>query len=239
MLGVRKMSRVVELGESSERNTDISCCWIARVLLCSCGLVGVVGELSVPSRLWGPGASRIGSILVEPLRKSVMSVPHPTKIRRSYNSKPRYLQKPSFEVAQASGAFLSPDSGNQAPKDPPGTPAPEVAIDSGVVVFSGEATVALAGLAASDAFKGCTANGVAEGIPALRLELYSDLLLALRTGSSGGDEGDDTKRCLACCLLRSRDDVSGGVFRVICFSGTGVVYVGCRRTCSIVSCRAD
>lgn len=55
------------------------------------------------------------------------------------------------------------------------------------MVFSGEATLALAQLAYSETFKGCTARGVAEGASALRLELYSDLLLALKTGAPGGD----------------------------------------------------
>ena len=95
---------------------------------------------------------------------------------------PRYLQKPSFQKAEASGALLP-----GADKDPgPGPSAPEVAIDSGVVVFSGEATLALARLAYSETFKGCTARGVAEGASALRLELYSDLLLALKTGAAAG-----------------------------------------------------
>lgn len=67
-----------------------------------------------------------------------------------------------------------------------------MAIDSGVVVFSGEATGALAKLAYSETFKGCTARGVAGGASALRLELYSDLLLALKTGSA--DEGSVCRR---------------------------------------------
>ncbi|CAM9823165.1 unnamed protein product, partial [Ectocarpus sp. 13 AM-2016] len=61
-------------------------------------------------------------------------------------------------------------------------PSETVAIDSGVVVFSGAATQALTSLAHSETFKGCTSRGVAGGASALRLELYSDLLLALRTG---------------------------------------------------------
>lgn len=84
----------------------------------------------------------------------------------------RYLQKPSFGEAEASGAFL------------PSSSHPEVAIDSGVVVFSAAATAALAGLAYSEMFRGCTARGVAGGAAALRLELYSDLLLALKTGAT-------------------------------------------------------
>lgn len=64
-----------------------------------------------------------------------------------------------------------------------------MAIDTGVVVFSGTATAALVRLATSEAFKGCTARGVADGATALRLELYSDLLLALRTEESAGGEG--------------------------------------------------
>eukprot|EP00903_Cladosiphon_okamuranus_P018207 g16748.t1 len=102
----------------------------------------------------------------------------------------KYLQKPSFQEAEASGAFL-PGLGPSAP---------EVAIDSGVVVFSGEATSALARLAYSDTFKGCTARGVAEGASALRLELYSDLLLALKTGAAaGGSEEGGLDTYLAGC----------------------------------------
>lgn len=101
----------------------------------------------------------------------------------------RYLQKPSLAVAEAEGAFLSPNPSDKTCDSGSGNPAPEVAIDSGVVVFSGAATVALRGLAVSDTFKGCTARGVAGGAAALRLELYSDLLLALKTGSAQEDDG--------------------------------------------------
>lgn len=115
---------------------------------------------------------------------------------------PRYLQKPSFQEAEASGAFLhgAPDGEEGAPPESAGPrgensapppSAPEVAIDSGVVVFSGEATSALAGLAYSETFEGCTARGVAKGAPALRLELYSDLLLALKTGAGGATESEE------------------------------------------------
>ncbi|CAN0345900.1 unnamed protein product, partial [Ectocarpus sp. 12 AP-2014] len=107
----------------------------------------------------------------------------------------KYLQKPSLEEAEASGAFLNPggmvtpknESGN-ANRDP--SADPEVAIDSGVVVFSGAATRALTSLAHSEAFKGCTSRGVAGGASALRLELYSDLLLALRTGGATGESAE-------------------------------------------------
>ncbi|CAN0559410.1 unnamed protein product, partial [Ectocarpus sp. 12 AP-2014] len=81
-------------------------------------------------------------------------------------------------------AFLNP-GGMVTPKNESGNPNddpianPEVAIDSGVVVFSGAATRALTSLALSETFKGCTSRGVAGGASALRLELYSDLLLAL------------------------------------------------------------
>lgn len=98
----------------------------------------------------------------------------------------RYLQKPSYQEAETSGAFLpsNPD-GEETPENGSGNPKPEVAIDSGVVVFAGAATWALARLAYSETFKGCTARGVAQGACALRLELYSDLLLALKTGAPG------------------------------------------------------
>lgn len=97
-------------------------------------------------------------------------------------------------MAQASGAFLpSERDNNEAPPQGAGNPRPEVAVDSGVVVFSGQATAALARLAVSDTFRGCTARGVAAGASALRLELYSDLLLALKTGS--GEDGG------ACCRM--------------------------------------
>lgn len=101
----------------------------------------------------------------------------------------RYLQKPSVEVAEASGAFLPPKPSDRTSENGSENLAAEVAIDSGVVVFSGPATIALRGLAFSDAFKGCTARGVAAGAAALRLELYSDLLLALKTGSAEQDDG--------------------------------------------------
>ena len=101
----------------------------------------------------------------------------------------RYLQKPSLAVAEASGAFLPPNPSDKTFENGSGNPAPEVAIDSGVVVFSGPATVALRSLACSDTFKGCTARGVAGGAAALRLELYSDLLLALKTGSAQEHHG--------------------------------------------------
>lgn len=112
-----------------------------------------------------------------------MPVKFPTNWRNHLAQPPlthaaRYLQKPSFQEADASGALL--------PGPGPGPSAPEVAIDSGVVVFSGEATSALSRLAYSETFKGCTARGVAEGASALRLELYSDLLLALKTGAAAG-----------------------------------------------------
>ncbi|CAN0024648.1 unnamed protein product, partial [Ectocarpus fasciculatus] len=107
----------------------------------------------------------------------------------------KYLQKPSREEAEASGAFLNPD-GMGTPKTESGNLShdpsanPEVAIDSGVVVFSGAAAQALTSLAHSEAFKGCTSRGVAGGASALRLELYSDLLLALRTGGAAGESAE-------------------------------------------------
>lgn len=70
-----------------------------------------------------------------------------------------------------------------------------------MVVFSGEATSALARLAYSETFKGCTARGVADGASALRLELYSDLLLALKTGAAGGSEGGVARPLVYCLLL--------------------------------------
>lgn len=79
---------------------------------------------------------------------------------------------------------------------------PEVAIDSGVVVFSGAATQALTSLAHSETFKGCTSQGVAGGASALRLELYSDLLLALRTGGATGESAEGAYRWRVCsCRL--------------------------------------
>lgn len=108
----------------------------------------------------------------------------------------RYLQKPSYDEAENSGAFLpasksaaGEDTAESSPGNPETSP-PEVAIDSGVVVFSGAATAALTTLAYSETFKGCTARGVAEGATALRLELYSDLLLALKTGSAAGKDAE-------------------------------------------------
>lgn len=50
-----------------------------------------------------------------------------------------------------------------------------------MVAFKGRVTEAIAKLARSEAFRGCTTRGVAAGVKALRLELYSDLLLALET----------------------------------------------------------
>lgn len=111
---------------------------------------------------------------------------------------PRYLQKPSYQEAEDSGALLRGSVGEGAPESGPESgpesrnptlSAPEVAVDSGVVVFSGEATSALAKLAYSETLKGCTARGVAEGASPLRLELYSDLLLALETGAGDSGEG--------------------------------------------------
>lgn len=116
----------------------------------------------------------------------------------------RYLQKPSFQEAEASGAFLPRNpEGGETPGNDSETPRPEVAIDSGVVVFSGAATSALAGLAYSETFKGCTARGVAKGASALRLELYSDLLLALKTGGAAEDtEGGGTHVFSMACYVR-------------------------------------
>lgn len=65
---------------------------------------------------------------------------------------------------------------------------PDVAIDTGVVLFTGKARDALVKLASSDTFKGCTSRGVEDGAAALRLELYLDLLLALKT-DAGADPG--------------------------------------------------
>ncbi|CAB1121170.1 FK/GFPP [Ectocarpus sp. CCAP 1310/34] len=107
----------------------------------------------------------------------------------------KYLQKPSREEAETSGAFINPGS-MVTPNNESGNPNhdpnanPEVAIDSGVVVFSGAATWALTSLALSETFKGCTSRGVAGGASALRLELYSDILLALRTGGATGESAE-------------------------------------------------
>lgn len=111
----------------------------------------------------------------------------------------RYLQKPSIDIAQASGAFLPSQDDHEATQGTGSPSRPEVAVDSGVVVFSGQATAALARLAVSETFRGCTARGVAEGAPALRLELYSDLLLALKTGS--GENGGACCRMVARCFV--------------------------------------
>lgn len=90
-------------------------------------------------------------------------------------------------MAEKAGAFLPPHQ-HQVQSELVHPLQPEVAIDTGVVVFSGKATAALVRMASSEPFKGCTSRGVEEGAAALRLELYSDLLLALRTDATG-DEG--------------------------------------------------
>ncbi|CAN0144795.1 unnamed protein product, partial [Hapterophycus canaliculatus] len=117
----------------------------------------------------------------------------------------------------------------------------EVAIDSGVVVFSGAATGALATLAYSETFKGCTARGVAEGASALRLELYSDLLLALKTGAGAGQdaEGGGLGTYLAACgpalpadhpLSKARketwDTLSGFPLGALLLKGATFVHLG-------------
>lgn len=90
-------------------------------------------------------------------------------------------------MAEKAGAFL-PRHQHHLQSELVQPAQPEVAIDTGVVVFSGAATAALVRMASSEPFKGCTSRGVEEGATALRLELYSDLLLALRTDATG-DEG--------------------------------------------------
>lgn len=142
-------------------------------------------------------SSRGGGGLTQPAHRkhAIAGSNTPSGSTSFLRARARYLQKPSFQEAEASGAFLPgslpPDGNKRAPENEPESenPAPEVAIDSGVVVFSGEATSALARLAYSETFKGCTARGVAEGVSALRLELYSDLLLALKTGAEESEEG--------------------------------------------------
>lgn len=91
------------------------------------------------------------------------------------------MQKPSYEAAESAGAFLSSNETEDS--------SPQVAVDSGVVVFRGRVTEALAKLAGSEALRGCTSRGVADGVEALRLELYSDLLFALQK-TDGHPQGE-------------------------------------------------
>eukprot|EP00953_Heterococcus_sp_UTEX-ZZ885_P028127 15012-Heterococcus_DN1.PRE.2 len=115
----------------------------------------------------------------------------------------QYLQKPSAQQAAAAGAVSS---------------AGTVAIDTGVVVFSGAAATALQQLACSPAFAGCCSSAIdaqtsqAAAAQPLRLELYADIMLALRTGtansSSINGNSSSFDAYLAACGARSSDDVA-------------------------------
>ena len=63
-----------------------------------------------------------------------------------------------------------------------------VLVDSGVVAFDGAASAALRALAAAPPLDGATATGAARGAPSIRVELYSDILLAV--GAVSGLERD-------------------------------------------------
>ncbi|CAM9220965.1 unnamed protein product [Discosporangium mesarthrocarpum] len=96
----------------------------------------------------------------------------------------RYLQKPSLSEAKEAGAFICPKSKNQTPVDVDmAEDQADVAVDTGVVLFEGEAASTLVQLAKSPLLRGCTTRGATEGVPPLRLELYSDIMLALNTGT--------------------------------------------------------
>ncbi|CAM9708713.1 unnamed protein product [Chrysoparadoxa australica] len=82
----------------------------------------------------------------------------------------RYLQKPTVEEAERDGAVFEG----------------QAHIDTGIVVFGPLAASKLLKLAQSCSFNGCCSHGAIEGIPPLRLELYSDLLLACRMGHGDG-----------------------------------------------------
>ena len=64
-----------------------------------------------------------------------------------------------------------------------------VLIDSGVIFFSGEATSILLDLAHTDPLDSCTYQGLDCGRPALRVELYSDIMMAMG-GGLGLSKGD-------------------------------------------------
>ena len=78
-----------------------------------------------------------------------------------------YLQKPSLSAMVAKGACINGDDRR-------------VLIDTGVVLFTGRCAAALVSLLEDPFVSGCTARAIESGRrPALRLELYSDLLQAL------------------------------------------------------------
>jgi fucokinase len=118
----------------------------------------------------------------------------------------QYLQKPSAQQAAAAGAVSSTGT---------------VAVDTGVVVFSSAAATALQQLACSPTFAGCCSSSThAEALqPAaaaqpLRLELYADIMLALRTGAATGSSNSSSSSSgsfdayLTACGARSSDDVA-------------------------------
>jgi fucokinase len=112
----------------------------------------------------------------------------------------QYLQKPSAQQAAAAGAVSS---------------AGTVAVDTGVVVFSGAAVTALQQLACSPTFAGCCSSAIdaqktqAASVQPLRLELYADIMLALRTGTANSSSSDSSSfdAYLTACGARSSDDV--------------------------------
>jgi fucokinase len=117
----------------------------------------------------------------------------------------QYLQKPSAQQAAAAGAVSSTGT---------------VAVDTGVVVFSDAAATALQQLACSPAFAGCCSSSMhteesqtaAAAVQPLRLELYADVMLALRTGtahsSSSSTSSSSFEAYLTACGARSSDDVA-------------------------------
>ncbi|CAM9336812.1 unnamed protein product, partial [Choristocarpus tenellus] len=91
-----------------------------------------------------------------------------------------YLQKPGIAEVESKRAWLHPTQCSDPHKASTGD-SDEVAVDTGVVIFEGDVVSTLLSLARAPMINGCTTRGIAKGTTPLRLELYSDIMLALTT----------------------------------------------------------
>lgn len=99
----------------------------------------------------------------------------------------RYFQKPTFEIMEENGALFSPHELGQASSDDSPNNTKVALVDTGVVIFCGEALGKLVSLLDDPVVRTCvegaqqqqqTSASATLGQP-LRLELYTDIMLAL------------------------------------------------------------